>query len=255
MRFTTLGSGSSGNATLIEHGEHAVLVDCGLSARQLERRAAAIGFDLARLDALLITHEHADHVAGAAVLARRCGLPVYASRGTCLAADAILGGISDLRTLEPDVAVTLGSLSVLPVIVPHDAREPCQFVVSAGATRVGLLTDLGQATPHLERRYGALDGLVIEFNHDPGLLGASVYPRSVQQRIAGDYGHLSNAQAAALLGRLVHGGLRHVVAAHLSERTNTPERVWQLLGEVLPGHVERAIAPAGEALAWCDLGE
>lgn len=254
MRFATLGSGSAGNAILVQHGATAVIIDCGLSARQVERRAAAIGFNIDALDAILITHEHDDHVAGAAALARRCGATVYTTHGTQRGAGDRFNKLPKLTIFEPEQPLNIGTLEVTPVIVPHDAREPCQFVLRAGDQRLGVLTDVGQITPHLERCYRELDGLVLEFNHDPELLAASPYPPALKTRIGGQYGHLSNLQAAQLLRRINTQSLRHFIAAHLSEKTNTRAHVEAHLRQSLPARLSWHIAAQSEPSPWFDLG-
>ena len=253
MRFATLGSGSAGNAALIEHAGTALLIDCGLSWRQVECRAARLDFDLTTLRAVLVTHEHDDHVGGVATLARRLRLPVYLSDGTRQAAGRALNGLEDLREVLPERPFELGPFGVLPLIVPHDAREPCQFVISAAGLRLGVLTDVGHTTAHLVRHFSALDGLLLEFNHEPALLAASAYPASLKARIAGPFGHLSNDQAARFLGELDQRRLRWVLAAHLSEKTNTPATVRARLERSLPLHVQRTIAQQAEASDWCVL--
>jgi len=254
MRFATLGSGSAGNALIVEHGPAALLVDCGLSWRQVEQRAAALGFDLRRLCAALVSHEHDDHVAGIATLARRLDLPVHLSRGTRQAAGARLGALPAAVEFVPDCPFVLGPFAIEPVIVPHDAREPCQFVIAAGTQRLGILTDTGQTTPYLARRFCGLDGLLLEFNHDPALLAASAYPAALRARIGGPYGHLSNTQAASFLRSLDQRRLRWVMAAHLSEKTNTPETVAEHLARSVAAGVRRRVASQGAPSAWCDLG-
>jgi phosphoribosyl 1,2-cyclic phosphodiesterase len=253
MRFTTLGSGSAGNATLIQHGATAVLIDCGLSAREAARRATSVGFDISQIDAILLTHEHDDHVAGAGALARRTGAAVFASAGTRSAAQDRLSGIADVQIFSPERGFALGALDIAPVIVPHDAREPCQFVLTGGGLRLGVLTDLGQPTTHLARHFRDLDGLILEFNHDSDLLAASRYPHALKNRIGGDYGHLSNQQAQQLLAQLELGGLQHFVAAHLSENTNTPALVEARLQRSLPDSISWHIASQSEASPWFEL--
>ncbi len=253
MRFATLASGSAGNATLVQHDATVILIDCGLSVRQVEQRAATLGIEIADLDAILLTHEHDDHVAGAAALARRCGAPVYSTVGTRAAASTRLDGMPQLVTFAPGQRLNICAFQVAPVIVPHDAREPCQFVITGGGKRLGLLTDLGQPTAHLAREYADLDGLMLEFNHDVRMLADSVYPRTLKLRIGGEYGHLSNPQAVALLKQIDSPSMRCVVAAHLSEKTNSPERVEALLDSVLPNRLERYIATQGCASPWFEL--
>lgn len=250
MRFSVLASGSAGNATLVERGEQALLFDCGLSLRELERRFAAVDFEPRALIAIVVTHEHDDHVASAAAASRRYRVPVFTTHGTEAAAGARLAAPFGLEYLVPDRCCRLGPFDLHAVLVPHDAREPCQFVVECDEARLGLLTDVGQVTPHLLREYADLDGLVLEFNHDADLLANGPYPPSLRARIGGPYGHLGNHQAAAMLERLPQPRLRHLVAAHLSEKTNTPEHVAALLAPRTPPGAASAIANQHAPLPW-----
>ncbi len=253
MRYASLGSGSAGNALLVEHGAAAVLIDCGLSVRQVEQRSASLGFDPASLTALLVTHEHDDHISGVAALARRFGIPVHLSAGTRRATGERLAILPRVHEFCPEIPFAIGPFTVLPVIVPHDASEPCQFVIATATRRLGVLTDLGHLTPHLERHFTGLDALHLEFNHDPALLERSAYPPGLRARIAGPYGHLSNAQAEQLLRCIDQHQLRWLTAAHLSEKTNTPAHVHACLERVLAGHVEHYIAARALASPWFDL--
>jgi phosphoribosyl 1,2-cyclic phosphodiesterase len=231
FRFASLGSGSRGNATVIEAGSTAVLVDCGFAARELVSRCEGLGVDPGELSAILVTHEHGDHMRGVGALARRFGIPVWMTHGTWHAAD--FGAISDLNLFSghaPDFSI--GELQVSPVPVPHDAREPIQFVFSFADMRLGLLTDLGNITPRVVERFDALDALLLECNHDQGMLAVGPYPPSLQARVGGHYGHLNNAQAADFLRRIDHGRLRHLVAGHLSEKNNSPELAREALSSV-----------------------
>jgi phosphoribosyl 1,2-cyclic phosphodiesterase len=237
LRFRSLASGSAGNATLIEAADGAasrparLLVDCGLSIRQIERRLQAAGVEIADLDALFITHEHADHLGQALPLALRAGIPVWASRGTWDAALATVSAAtaqalaSLMRVARDRAPIALGALLLEPFTVPHDTREPLQLRVSDGARRLGILTDLGQVTPHAIGMLRGCQALLLESNHDPDLLEHSSYPPFLKRRILGPNGHLSNAQALEALTQLKHPGLSTAVAAHLSERNNRPEWV------------------------------
>ncbi len=236
IRFTSLGSGSEGNALLIEAGSTRLLIDCGLPVRQAIARIEARGVDPMGLDAILVTHEHGDHIGGVMSLARKTGATVCLTRGTHAAvhvrsSDAC-SGVS-LRIIDSHAPFELGCVEIQPFPVPHDAREPVQYVVVYGALRLGVLTDLGMLTPHVERSLQDCDGLVLEFNHDPDMLAASSYPESLKQRIAGRYGHLCNRDAAGLLGRLDLTRLQKIVAAHLSKTNNSPDHVVAAVREVL----------------------
>jgi len=221
MRFASLGSGSRGNATLVEAGGTRVLIDCGFPLRELERRLGVLGVALDSLNAILVSHEHGDHTRGVPVASRRHGIPVRSTRGTARAA-----GLADLAGWEPFDAhaggFRVGDLQILPYAVPHDAREPCQFVLADGRRRLGILTDAGRVTPHVRDTLATVDALLLECNHDAGLLATGPYPPALRARVGGPLGHLSNGQAAALLAQLECGRLAHVVAAHLSEKNNRP---------------------------------
>lgn len=222
LRFASLGSGSRGNATLIQSAGTLVLVDCGFPARELARRCELLGVDPARIDAILVTHEHGDHIRGVGAVARRYKLPVWMTHGTARAHDC--GELPVLQLFgSHDGGFRIGDLDITPVPVPHDAREPCQFTVGHAGLRFGLATDLGSLTPVVVSALDGVDALLLECNHDPHMLASGPYPPSLQARVGGNYGHLSNQQAADLLARIDHQRLRHLVAAHLSEKNNTPE--------------------------------
>ena len=228
MRFASLGSGSRGNALVIEAQVGAVptrvLLDCGFGPRELSRRLARLGLGGEDLDAIVLTHEHTDHCAGVQACARRYDLEVILTHGT-LAAWARRGdadGPARLRVIDSHAAFTLGAFEVQPFPVPHDAREPVQYVFADARHRLGILTDAGVVTPHMRSTLDACDALVLECNHDAEMLAHGSYPRSLKQRIAGRYGHLDNEAAAALLGAIDRSRLQHLVAAHLSEQNNTP---------------------------------
>jgi phosphoribosyl 1,2-cyclic phosphodiesterase len=230
MRFASLGSGSRGNALVVEAGCTRVLVDCGFGPRGLSARLARLGLAPTDMDAILVTHEHSDHVCGVAPCARRYELDVFLSHGTLGATG--LAGLSS-RVIDSHTAFAIGDLEVQPFPVPHDAREPTQFVFSDGCRRLGVLTDAGCVTPHMVEMLSLCDALVLECNHDAAMLAGGSYPEHLKRRIAGRFGHLDNAAAADLLGRLDHRRLRHVVAAHLSQENNTPELAKAALAGVL----------------------
>ena len=241
LRIRNLGSGSSGNATLIEASSGVcrshVLVDCGLSLTELEYRMQASGLNLTDLDAVFVTHEHSDHWGRATgALCRQLGIPIWSSRGTldAMIADAgeTLEGL-DWRLARDGVPIAVGEVQVWPFTVPHDAREPLQLCCTDGDRSFGILTDLGHASAHVVRSLQGLHGLLLETNHDSDLLSRSAYPAFLKQRIASDLGHLSNTQSAQLLQSLLHPGLSLVLAAHLSARNNTPELASAALASVI----------------------
>lgn len=221
MRFASLGSGSRGNALLIEADGTRVLIDCGFGPRELAKRLARLGIEVGDIDAILVTHEHSDHVGGVARCAGRHDIAVHATAGTCVAA----GGLAGLRVerFDSHACFAIGGLEIHPYPVPHDAREPVQFVVSDGRHRLGVLTDAGHVTPHMVSMLAACDAIVLECNHDPDMLARGSYPWQLKQRIAGRFGHLDNGAAADLLRRVDARRLQHVVCAHLSEQNNRPE--------------------------------
>lgn len=253
IRFASLGSGSAGNGLLVEGGATTLLVDCGFGVRDTLERLRRLGKTPGDLAGILVTHEHGDHAGGVFRLARRFALPVWLTHGTWRGCGEDAAGLA-LRLIDSHLPFRIGDLAVQPFPVPHDAREPVQYVFRAGNVRLGLLTDIGEATPHVEAMLSGCAGLVLEFNHDPGLLAASRYPAPVKRRIAGARGHLSNAAAIALLERLDRSRLQHLVAAHLSERNNTPELVAGLLAGVLGAStVSTAIAAPDRGCDWRQL--
>lgn len=228
LRFASLGSGSRGNATLIEADGTAILVDCGFPAREFVARCERLGFDPGRLSAILVTHEHGDHTRGVGAVARRFGVPVWMTHGTWRAAD--FGAIASLNLIGGHAGgFRIGALEVTPVPVPHDAREPVQFVFQHGGIRLGVLTDLGSITRRVVDTFDGVDALVLECNHDPEMLARGPYPPSLQARVGGHYGHLNNGQAADFLRHIDHRRLRHLVAAHLSEKNNSPAHAREAL--------------------------
>jgi phosphoribosyl 1,2-cyclic phosphodiesterase len=221
MRFASLGSGSRGNALLVEAGRTRLLLDCGFSLKETELRLGRLGVEARGLDGVLVTHEHEDHAGGVARLAARHGIPVWLTHGTLRAGPAVPG--ADVRVFDPHGRFAVGDLEVQPFPAPHDAAEPVQYVLGDGACRLGVLTDIGEPTPHVVNMLSGCDALVLECNHDAEMLARGPYPGQLKRRIAGRLGHLDNEAAARLLGQLDKRRLRHVVASHLSETNNTPE--------------------------------
>ena len=221
MRFASLGSGSKGNALLVEAGSTRVLIDAGFGPREMSRRLERLGLAADDVDAVLVTHEHSDHIGGAFACARRFGWSVVLTHGT-LAASRDTDIDARITIIDSHEAFSIDDVSVQPFPVPHDAREPVQFVLADGARRLGVLTDAGHITPHMIAMLDECDALVLECNHDAAMLEQGRYPQALKRRIGGLWGHLDNAAAASLLSQVGVARLQHVVAAHLSEENNSP---------------------------------
>ena len=256
LRFRSLASGSSGNATLIEgsDGLHRtrVLVDCGLGLRQLIARLAVEGIGPADLDGIFITHEHGDHIGCAPMLVARYGVPLWTSAGTAQYA-AFAGLESALNLVRDGQVFAIGGLQLHPFTVPHDAREPLQLRCTDGDRVLGLMTDIGHVTGHALAALAGCHALVLESNHDVELLAQSRYPDFLKRRVGGQHGHLSNVQAAAALGALHHDRLNTVVAAHLSERNNRPDLVSRAFAAVLGCGEADVLLAERQGRGWLDV--
>ncbi len=249
LEFASLGSGSKGNATLISIGNTCIMVDCGFSMRETVARLEACGKQAEQLAAILLTHEHTDHIRGAGAMSRKFGIPIWSTRGTAQA-DA-LGKVSRQYFINAEEEFKIGDIVVQAYPVPHDAREPCQYVFSNGKHKLGLLTDVGRGTPHIVECLSLCDALLLECNHDTEMLAQGEYPVSLKQRVAGDLGHLSNLQAAEILAQLDTSNLKYIAAMHLSEKNNQVELARAALSEVLDcEHSWINIADQQHGLAW-----
>ena len=242
MRFSSLGSGSEGNALLVEVGQTHVLMDCGFGLQDTITRLARLDISPEQLSGIVVTHEHGDHISGVARLARKFNLPVWLTHGTLrsqikaparstpvgtplLRSDptAAFTGVANIHEIDPQRAFVIGDIEIIPYPVPHDAAEPVQFVFSDGVRRLGVLTDTGCSTAHIEQTLSGCHALVLECNHDIEMLMNGDYPYSLKQRVGGRFGHLNNQESAGILARLDVSNLQHLIAAHLSRRNNTPE--------------------------------
>jgi phosphoribosyl 1,2-cyclic phosphodiesterase len=256
LRFKSLGSGSTGNATLIEAGgppAFRLLVDCGLGIRQLSSRLAEAGLADSDINAIFITHEHSDHIGCARQFAKRHRVPVWMSMGTWSALEQpdFEGW---LRIARDSVAIDLGGLQLTPFTVPHDAREPLQLTCTDGARKLGILTDLGHATAHVLDHLQGCDALQLESNHDSAMLEASSYPPFLKKRVGGRFGHLSNSAAAEIARSVCHPRLKHLVAAHLSEQNNRPTLAQDALSLALGcQRTDIVVAHAGTGTPWLAL--
>ncbi|HSJ24991.1 MAG TPA: MBL fold metallo-hydrolase [Longimicrobiales bacterium] len=235
MRVTVLGSGSGGNATLVEAGGVRVLIDAGFSGRSLERRMLEVDVDPASVTAIIITHDHGDHTRGMGILARRFGIPLYLTSRTKVACTSLLNGSEEVREYASSQRFCIGELEIRPFLTAHDAVDPVAVTVRATTTdaKLGIATDLGRPTAAVRAELSRCHMLVLEANHDDAMLWNSPYPWSVKQRIASSHGHLSNRAAAGLAVELHHDGLAHVVLAHLSEHSNDGALAADVIGSAL----------------------
>lgn len=253
MRFASLGSGSEGNALVVQAGATTVMVDCGFGIAETIRRCQRLELNPAAISAIVITHEHSDHVGGAPRFARRFGIPVWLTFGTLAATESRWDGCT-LRGFDSHDAFVVGDIEVQPFPVPHDAREPAQMAVTDGVRKLGVLTDVGETTMFIEQSLAECDALFLEANHCEDLLAHSAYPWSLKNRIAGRFGHLSNRASADLLSRLAHPKLQRVVAAHLSRQNNRAELARAAFAQALGAADEEVlVATQDEGLEWVTI--
>ena len=252
MQFASLGSGSRGNSTLIESDGTAILVDCGFSMRETEKRLQRLSRDINQVSAILVTHEHGDHVRGVASLAKKYDIPVWSSRGTAKAAK--LDELDQWKCIDIHQSFEVKAIQVQPVPVPHDAKEPCQFVFSDGDWKLGVLTDTGSITPYIEEQYSACDAFILEANHDSDMLANGSYPPSLKQRVAGNFGHLNNNQAKNLLNTIDISRLQYLVASHISDKNNTVALARDKMSEAIDAEASWIdVASQDEGLDWRTL--
>jgi phosphoribosyl 1,2-cyclic phosphodiesterase len=263
MRFASLGSGSEGNALVVAAGTTRLMVDCGFPVEETERRLARIGLAPTDIAGIVVTHEHSDHSDGCLPFARRHRVRVWMTYGTARALQANVpppyGNTASLPfEEEPDVIAfdshtpfAVGDIEVRPFPVPHDAREPVQLVITDGAVRLGVLTDTGTPTRHIQAMLSGCDGLFLECNHDPRMLADGPYPAWLKSRIAGPFGHLANESAAMLLAAINRTKLRAVIAAHLSRTNNIPRLATAALATALGcAQEEIGVADQKNGIGW-----
>ena len=233
MFFSVLGSGSKGNSFFLSTDRVKLLIDAGLSCKELERRLTLIGIDPEDLDAIIITHEHSDHTKGAGPMARRFELPLYLNYDTYKSGKKKFGKLPQPIIIETGQSIEIGDVLVETITKCHDAADPIGLILSNNNIRVGLATDLGRTTRLLEDRLRGCHVLVLEFNYDPDMLKDGPYPLFLKRRIMGNDGHLSNLQAGMLLDTIATKDLKHLILAHLSETNNKPEKAYAQAVEVM----------------------
>ena len=254
IRFASLGSGSAGNALLVESGASCLMLDCGFGLRDTVTRLQNLAYEPGKITGILVTHEHSDHVGGVFRFARKYAIPVWITHGTWAACQVSDVGL-DLRIIDSHRSLQIGDFEVQPFPVPHDAREPVQYLFSDATCRLGVLTDIGEITAHVCDVLSGCHGLVLECNHDAKMLAASSYPASLKRRISGRYGHLENTAAAPLLKQVDCSLLQHLVLAHLSERNNHPDLARRAVSDALGCDAPWVgVATAEAGFAWRELG-
>lgn len=233
LRVRVLGSGSKGNALVVQGESGAILVDCGFARKRIEERMEQAGICRSDIQAILVTHEHGDHALGADRAARGWNVPLYATHGTIR--NAKWGAVDALHTIGTGSTFAVAGMEIHAFAVPHDAAEPVQFVISDGETRLGMLSDAGHVTPHMREVLSGCHALLLEANHCPDMLANGPYPPALRERVGGPWGHLSNAQSADLLTSLGLANTGHIVLTHLSEQNNSPERALDVIRPALNG--------------------
>lgn len=235
MRFASLGSGSAGNSLVVALGRTTLMLDCGFSVKETVFRLERLNIAPSTLAGIVITHEHDDHAGGAFKFAAKYNIPVWLTYGTLKMVTRYLPSQHDiqLNVIDSHSPFAINDLQVQPYPVPHDAREPIQCIFSDGNHQLGVLTDVGRSTPHIEDKLSGCKALVLECNHDAGMLQSGPYSQALKRRVAGDLGHLENSDSANLLAKLDNSKLEHIVAAHLSAKNNTPALAKMALANVL----------------------
>jgi phosphoribosyl 1,2-cyclic phosphodiesterase len=238
MIFSVLGSGSRGNCVYIECGKTAILIDGGFSGKEIARRLQSIGKDISRLDAICVTHEHADHIAGVGVLSRRSGLTVFANPATFSGGEKQLGKLAKRQEFDTGDQFAVKDLLIRSFRISHDTADPVGYVISSDRVSLGYCTDTGKVTHLMQQRLAGCTGLILEFNHNLQMLKNGPYPPALQQRVRSNQGHLTNEDAAGFLKGILHQGLRMTLLAHLSETNNTPHLALEAASAVMGAETE-----------------
>ena len=254
MRFACLGSGSRGNGLVVEVADTRLLLDCGFTLKETIYRLSRLGLEPGMIDGIVVTHEHDDHVSGVARFARKYNIPVWLTHGTLRMVQKTFEVLPVINIIDGYQRFSIDNIEVEPYPVPHDAQEPAQFVFGNGALRLGVLTDAGCSTPHIEGILSHCHALVLECNHDAQMLANGDYPLGLKRRVGGRFGHLENAASAKLLASLDCTRLQHVIAAHLSQKNNTSLLAQTVLSGALNCGIDWiGVATQNEGFGWRQL--
>lgn len=253
MKFASLGSGSKGNATIIDTEHGCLMIDCGFSIKETARRLERVGKSPQDISAILVTHEHSDHWKGVLPFASKFSIDVYATAGCYRAVNVSPSTSKLLKVICSHSEFMINNVHVLPIPVPHDANEPVQYIFSYDQYRLGILTDVGNITPYIVEQYNNCTGLLVEANHDIDLLQAGAYPKFLKDRVAGQWGHLNNHQTASLLSAIDQQSIQKLVIGHISESNNNSARVKQAIEDVFPRSEKIIYANQNEGFDWVYL--
>ena len=253
MRFASLGSGSKGNSTLVEYNDNCLMVDCGFSVKDSIKRLERLGKTPEDITAILVTHEHSDHWKGVLPLATKYGIKVYMTAGCFIGTKANLSDYQVIRLIDSHICFNIGEIEVKPVPVPHDAREPVQYILSNGHHKLGILTDIGSITPYVSAVYNNCDALIVEANHDLNMLRNGDYPSFLKERVGSQWGHLNNEQTASLINSLTQDRLQHLVIAHISLRNNDIKLVKSQIEPIFKGKGSIHYACQNQGFDWLNL--
>ena len=251
MRFSILASGSQANCVVVNSRGTYLLVDCGLSRNQIVEHLSDLEVKVQDLEGVLISHEHSDHWGSVESFAKTYDLKIYMTFGSAKARNVQIDNVSIIE-IKPQNKIKIGEIEILPITVPHDAKQPVQFILSDNKINLGFLTDTGRITPFILENYDSLDGLLLEFNYDEQMLKNGKYPIKLKRRISNGYGHLSNRESIEFLRRINIRDLKILVVGHISDNNNTLSKITELLTEV-NGEFKKIIVQKGESTGWLCL--
>ena len=255
MRFASLGSGSKGNATIIESNNNCIMIDCGFSVKDCERRLQRLGKTPSDLNAILVTHEHSDHWKGVLPLGTLFNIDMYITAGTLQAAGLNSNDSHSIKLVDSHQSFKVGDMDIQPIPVPHDAKEPVQYILSSGGLKFGILTDVGSITSYIIEKYGECHALLVEANHDLELLNSGKYPKFLKNRVSSQWGHLNNNQTADLISKINQSQIQKLVIGHISQSNNSKEILKKTINNVFFGSADIIYADQDEGFDWLYLSK